>query len=80
MAPMTRERKSGVSETLDPKGRVHKPVNNAGRVHPLSEVLTRSAAKTNAVVVKIAAVQHTHVVATQLEQSPTLEMNIDAES
>ncbi|POS81734.1 hypothetical protein EPUL_006135, partial [Erysiphe pulchra] len=80
MAPTTREKKSGVSETLDPKSRVQKSVNNAGRVHPLAAVLTRSAAKTNAVVGKIAAVQDTHVVATQLEQSPTLEMNIDAES
>ncbi|POS81766.1 hypothetical protein EPUL_006523, partial [Erysiphe pulchra] len=80
MAPTTREKKSGILETLDPKSRVQKPVNNAGRDHPLAAVLTRSAAKTNAVVREIAAVQDTHVVATQLEQSPTLEMNIDAKS
>ncbi|POS84779.1 hypothetical protein EPUL_005112 [Erysiphe pulchra] len=103
MAPTTREKKSGASETLDPKSRVQKPgkevgscnslihyltinfitfspVNNAGRVHPLAAVLTRPAAKINAVVRKITAMQDTHVVATQLEQSPTLEMNIDAES
>ena len=80
MAPSTRDKKSGVSETLDSKSRVQKSVNNAGRVHPLAAVLTRSAAKTNAVVEKIAAVQDTHAVATQLEQSSTLAMNIDAES
>ncbi|POS82543.1 hypothetical protein EPUL_004607, partial [Erysiphe pulchra] len=42
--------------------------------------LRRALSQKNAVVGKIAAVQDTHVVATQLEQSPTLEMNIDAES
>ncbi|RKF83208.1 hypothetical protein GcM3_015026, partial [Golovinomyces cichoracearum] len=68
------------SETPDPKSRVQKPVSNAGRVYPLAAVLTCSAAKTNAVVEKIAVVQDTHAVATQLEQSPTLAMNIDAES
>ncbi|KHJ33478.1 hypothetical protein EV44_g4315 [Erysiphe necator] len=80
MAPSTRDKKSGVSETLDSKSRVQKSVNNAGRVHSIAAVLTRSAAKTNAVVEKIAAVQDTHAVATQLEQSSTLAMNIDAES
>ncbi|KHJ32942.1 hypothetical protein EV44_g3966 [Erysiphe necator] len=80
MVLSTCDKKSGVSETLDPKSRVQKPVKNAGRVQPLAAVLTRSAAKTNAVVEKIAAVQDTHAVATQFEQSPTLAMNIDAKS
>ncbi|KHJ32934.1 hypothetical protein EV44_g3999 [Erysiphe necator] len=61
MVSSTRDKKSGVSGTLDPKSRVQTAVNNAGRK-------------------KIVAVQDTHAVATQLEQSSTLAMNIDAES
>ncbi|POS81867.1 hypothetical protein EPUL_006043, partial [Erysiphe pulchra] len=42
MAPSARDKKRGVSETLDPKRRVQKNVNNSGRAQPLAATLTRS--------------------------------------
>ncbi|POS83267.1 hypothetical protein EPUL_005854 [Erysiphe pulchra] len=49
MAPPARDKKRGVSETLDPKRRVQKNVNNSGRAQPLAATLTRSVAKSNVV-------------------------------
>ncbi|POS82677.1 hypothetical protein EPUL_004065 [Erysiphe pulchra] len=57
MAPPVREKKRGVSETLDIKSRVQKSVTNAGRAQPFAAALTLSAAKANAVAEKLAAVQ-----------------------
>ncbi|POS83584.1 hypothetical protein EPUL_003556, partial [Erysiphe pulchra] len=80
IAPPTREKKRGVSQTLDPKSRVQKSVTNARRAQPLADALTRSASKANAVAEKFAAVQGVQFVAPQSDNSSTPAMNIDSVS
>lgn len=59
MAPPTRDKKRGVPETLDPKSRIQKSVNNVGRAQPLAATLTRSVINADTAIEKIAAVQDT---------------------
>ncbi|POS86558.1 hypothetical protein EPUL_002249, partial [Erysiphe pulchra] len=77
MAPLVSKKKRCVSEILDPKNRVQKSVNNAGRAQSLAAALTRSVAKANVVAEKLAAVQGEQVVRPQSENPhpPTLNIN-----
>lgn len=79
MAPPARDKKRGVSETLDPKSRIQKSVINAGRAQPLAATLARSVEMKNAVVEQIAAARDAQVVALPSEQAPALATNIDDE-
>ncbi|KHJ30024.1 hypothetical protein EV44_g4105 [Erysiphe necator] len=76
MAPSARDKRRGVAETLDPKRRVQKNVNNSGRAQPLAATLTRSVAKSTAVAETIAAVQDTQVVASPPAQLPVPTMDL----
>ncbi|KHJ31788.1 hypothetical protein EV44_g3828 [Erysiphe necator] len=79
MAPPARDKKRGISETLDPKRRVQKSTNNAGRAQPRATTLTRSVEKSIVVVEKIAAVQESQAVASPSTQPSVPTMDIDAE-
>ena len=79
MAPPARDKKRGVSETLDPKSRIQRSVINAGRAQPLAATLARSVEMKNAVVEQIAAARDAQVVALPSEQAPALATNIDDE-
>ncbi|POS85332.1 hypothetical protein EPUL_004486, partial [Erysiphe pulchra] len=79
MAPPARDKKRGVSETLDPKRRVQKNVNNSGRAQQLAATLTRSVAKSTVVAERIAVVQDTQVVASPPAQLPVPSMDLDDE-
>ncbi|KHJ34524.1 hypothetical protein EV44_g4152 [Erysiphe necator] len=79
MALPARDKKRGVSETLDPKRRIQKSTNNAGRAQPRAATLTRSVGKTNVAVEKIAATQVTQAVASPLTQNLDPPMEIDDE-
>ncbi|KHJ30961.1 hypothetical protein EV44_g3608 [Erysiphe necator] len=80
MAPPAREKRRGVPETLDPKSRVQKSVNNTERAQLLAAALTRSIAKANAVAEKLATVQGEQVVTPQSENPSPPKMNIDTAS
>ncbi|POS87986.1 hypothetical protein EPUL_000225 [Erysiphe pulchra] len=54
MAPPARDKKCGVSDTLDPKRRIQKSANNTGGAQSRATTLTRSVEKANVVVEKIA--------------------------
>ncbi|RKF78911.1 putative effector protein, partial [Golovinomyces cichoracearum] len=79
-APPTRDKKRGVSTTLDPKNRIQKPANNAGRAQPLAETLNRSVEKVITAAEEDAVSQDTQAVASSFEQPSGLTMEIDAES
>lgn len=80
MAPPTRDKKHGVSASLDPKSRIQKPANKAERAKPFAETLKRSVEKVITVAEESAILQDSQAVASSFEQPSGLTMEIDAES
>ncbi|POS82573.1 hypothetical protein EPUL_004057 [Erysiphe pulchra] len=77
MAPPARDKKRGVSKTLDPKRRVQKSAINAGRAQPRATTVARSVEKANVMVEKITSVQESLSVVAPSTQPSAPTMDID---